>query len=178
MNMLNEITWKDYWTFIAIATVIYWFIIISIFYRRELLMLAKRKSSVAHLTEDNSITASNNKKLFANTSAPLFNEDEQTDDVHFYEDEQDIDEEVLIEINLTQDAHAAVYEIKEQIRIAQDRKIIKEELLFSLQQIIKAHPQVKGTSFQNDINNFIAAESENQCSIHLSAEDLNTLWVS
>ena len=170
--MLHEITWKDYWTFIAITSVIYWLIIISYFFRYEIAMLTKRKKNSNGEGALPTSDESNNEVL--TMQQPLNFPINDLQDANYFDED---DEQELLEINVTPDAHALAGDIKEQIIIAQEKEWVKEELMFALQQIIKAYPQLKETSFKKEINNLIASECENHCSIHLSAEELNMLWV-
>lgn len=69
---------------------------------------------------------------------------------------------------------ASAIEIK--IREAAVKKIVREELFYSLQQILKNYSELHNTPFQNAINNLIENNCEKECSIHLSAVELAGLW--
>jgi type I site-specific restriction-modification system R (restriction) subunit len=174
LNMLHEITWKDYWTLIKITSLIYWLIIVSFFYRQEILLLAKRKKNNNGEGALATSNESNNKVL---TMQQPFNfPGNDSHETNLFE--EDFDEQELLEINVTPHVHALAEDIKEQIKTAQEKEWVKEELVFALQHIIKTYPQLKETSYKKEINNLIASECENHRSIHLSAEELNMLWVS
>jgi hypothetical protein len=68
-------------------------------------------------------------------------------------------------------------EINDSLKQAAQNNLIKEELIYSLQQLAKKYTQIKGTSFQSFISNYVLVESTNYSSIHLNEEDVNTLWV-
>ncbi|MBS1737509.1 MAG: hypothetical protein JSS98_13005 [Bacteroidetes bacterium] len=53
----------------------------------------------------------------------------------------------------------------------------KNELIYSLQGKLKRYNQWDEPGFRETINDFIIKESEEECSIHLSEEDLRVLWL-
>lgn len=53
----------------------------------------------------------------------------------------------------------------------------ERELLFALQSKLKMCPQRDEPGFREIINEFIVSESENKCSILLSEDDLNIVWL-
>jgi len=68
-------------------------------------------------------------------------------------------------------------ELKNLFQLASQRKYPKEELMMALQLKLREYDQFKNTPFEIAVNNFIAEESENQCSIHLGVEDQRVLWM-
>src|SRR6266542_265311 len=110
--MLQQITWKDYWTFIAVATSIYWLIIVSFFYKAEILAIAKWKNKTGTPEGDSSLSLQRENEKLSIEQTSLFNKDEVADIDHFSEDEEFfIEDEDLDEINLTPEAHALAIEI-------------------------------------------------------------------
>jgi uncharacterized coiled-coil DUF342 family protein len=67
-------------------------------------------------------------------------------------------------------------ELKEVIAQAVDKNYIKEELISSLQSLIKKHSFLKGSPFSVSVNNLIASECEKYGYIQLSAEEQVMLW--
>ena len=63
------------------------------------------------------------------------------------------------------------------IRNGATRKFPKEELLLALKLHLKQHSLLPSDNNIEIINNFIKAQCENYCSIHLSGEDERVLWV-
>lgn len=55
-------------------------------------------------------------------------------------------------------------------------KVPKDEMLFRLQQLLAKYPTIKGSIYQEGINNLIAVNCANNCSIRLSAEEVDGLW--
>ena len=78
------------------------------------------------------------------------------------------------------DLFSAVNQLTEEIKYSLEQaaasNLIKEELLYSLQQLAKKYLQIKASPFRALITNYILVESSNYGSIHLSEEDVNTMW--
>lgn len=53
----------------------------------------------------------------------------------------------------------------------------RSELLMSLQRQLAKYKDEDDTNFREIINQFIATESDRQCSIHLGEEDLRAVWL-
>jgi len=68
-------------------------------------------------------------------------------------------------------------ELKILFQLASRRNYPKEELMMALQLKLKEYGQFKNSSFEIAVNNFIANESDNQCSIHLGKEDQRVVWI-
>lgn len=66
-----------------------------------------------------------------------------------------------------------IKEIKQSFRGKQN----KEELIYSLQSQLSKYNQWDEPGFRDTINEYIMKESKQQCSIHLSEEDLRALWL-
>lgn len=167
--MLKEITWNQYWTIVITLTALYELFIVFIFYRKDLLLLAKRKRDFV----SPAAPASSNQNIVADTEvirSPVF-ENQNIE-------EEELDEEELEEINLTPYAHELADEIHVLIEQAAEKEYAKPELLFGLKQIIKGFHDLKDTSYQRDINNLIIQECAMKCSIHLDAGEIATLWLS
>jgi hypothetical protein len=70
-------------------------------------------------------------------------------------------------------------EIKAILVASNNANLSKETLLFNLQQLLsnERFRHVTKTTFQNMINDFIVQHCINICSIHLSGEDMEVLWI-
>jgi len=163
--MLKQITWHEYWTIITILTAIYELLIVAIFYRKDLLVLAKGKRNVPVVGASSSEITSN-----------LNGVQEQPD--LFAESAADANEKAEIrEINLTPMAHELADEIEVLINEAGEKKFGRPEILFGLKQIIKSFKSLNNTFYQDNINNLIAQQCETSCSITLSEEEIKALWL-
>jgi type I site-specific restriction-modification system R (restriction) subunit len=182
--MLKEITWKDYWTIVLVLTAVYYIFILLLFYRRELAIIAKGKGNFKMSFKDESkVSLRNGNEMVSPTvRSPLREEEEANPSANIHSD--DIDEILndednnFHEINLIPYAHELADEIKQLVEKAKEKRYIKEELLFSIQKLIKAYNQLKGTSYQREINNLIISTCKTQCSLHLSADEVDTVWLN
>ena len=159
--MLKQITWHEYWTIVITLTAIYELLVVAIFYRRDLLLLAKGKRFAPAIE----------------TSNMEFNEEPDRQDL-LADSILDANEEgETVEINLTPMAHELADEIQVLVAEAGEKEFGKPEILFGLKQIIKSFRALANTSYQDDINNLIAQRCETNCSIALSEEEIITLWL-
>jgi hypothetical protein len=182
--MFKEISWKEYWTLILLLATVYYIFVFLIFYQKEIALLVKGKKNAQLTPEAEPLFSSAqicNDTFLSPAQTSLFEEDSQVS-ANIYSDNEDetINEEDndLHEINLIPYAHELADEIKQLFEKAREKRYVKEELLFSLKEIIKAYQQLKRTSYQNDINNLIFAHSETYCSIHLNADEVATVWLN
>lgn len=67
-------------------------------------------------------------------------------------------------------------EIKLSLEEGQQRKLIKEEIIMSLQILLNNYYDLKLSEHKNSINKYIVEECQNICSIHLNEENVNQLW--
>ena len=66
--------------------------------------------------------------------------------------------------------------LKDAISDAASKNYNKEEFTFLLQLTLKEYPALKGSPFQDAINNLIASECDKHSFIRLSAVELGMLW--
>ena len=74
-------------------------------------------------------------------------------------------------------------QIKQEIRMilsdASERTLVKQELIFSLRLLFKKYSTIKkDSSFKTAINDYLLRDNSNYCSIHLSEEEVMSLWVN
>ena len=81
--------------------------------------------------------------------------------------------------NLVSIAQALSGEIKQLVELAAREKMVKGELIYSLQVLLdwERYRVMKKGIYKETLNNLIRFELEMKCSIHLDAEELNGLWV-
>jgi hypothetical protein len=148
--IIKQISWAEYCTAMAVLCAVYYFVIIVLYFRREVfeLISGKRKllataplpSSSPHHPAANSVrTAEGNtsqeEKLFALTN-----------------------------------------QLMQELQPVFGNEYVKGELMTALQLILRKYPLLKGTAFQASVNNYIGMESENQCSVSLSEQELSGIW--
>jgi hypothetical protein len=75
-------------------------------------------------------------------------------------------------------AHSLGSQLKQIIQEAARNRTVKEELMTAIQLVLRKdmYQLMKGTAFSIAINNLIQYECETQCSVHLSALEVNGLW--
>ena len=164
--MFNSISWTDYITTVVLLLMAYYVFVGIKFYSLELRNLFSGKNRID----------------FRRTSKNSLHKDEQTDvPVHLTQAElfaasinsssADEDDDIMF-----QQVGELTAKLKEAIAQAVDKNFIKEELLLSLQLVVKKYAVLKGSHFQLPINNLIASECEKYGYIQLSAEERLMLW--
>jgi hypothetical protein len=150
--MLKNISWTTYLIFMLIALVGYYVIICLKYYQAEIKNVVSGRSNIF------SKTKSGDKKMpVARNQNRLHSE--------------------VMGNNLFPLINQFTEEIKYLLEQAAANNIIKQEVLYSLQQLAKKYFQIKASPFQSFITNYILVESSNYSSIHISEEDLEMLWV-
>ncbi len=163
--MFNQITWAGYCTALLILLLSYYLCVLFFYFKNEIIQLISGKQ-----------------ELFARTgsakSGVHFTMPAET--VESHPDASFIENNIHqanLENGLFQLVHDLTNELQIAIREAGEKAYKKEELIFSLQLLLKTYRELKGTNFTEAINSLIAVECQNSCSIHLDEDELNMLWV-
>ncbi len=77
----------------------------------------------------------------------------------------------------TTDSGVLRNEIQSLLKKAADKKLIKEEIIMSLQILLGLYPSLQSSSLKESVNNYIITQTENICSIHLDEENVNQVWL-
>jgi hypothetical protein len=72
---------------------------------------------------------------------------------------------------------STVQHVIDEIRLSFSGHSNRSELLMALQQRLSKYKDVDDPVFRDTINQFIAEESERQCSIRLGKDDLRVVWL-
>ena len=148
--MLNNISWASYANALSILLFIYYGFVLIIYYRNDL---------INHLKKING----------GLNSSPLSYSQNESDNVEIITGESDEEmnasnNELLLNIQLT-------------IKNCAARNLIREEILLALKLQLQQKEAAYEPIGKKEINNFIKAQFENYCSIHLSEEEINVLWL-
>lgn len=161
--MLERISWGQYCAAVLILSAIYYFILLVLLFQKGMLPGKKRLPSVQPKREAETITQPG---LFPDEPIPL----EKT----IREDDEEI---TISNDSLMPLVHDHVQELKEFITDIASRSYVKEEVIMGLQIITRNYKKLDGSLYQQSINDFILHQCEENCSIHLSAEDLKRIWL-
>jgi len=146
--MLKDISWIDYWFFILIALAVYYVTIGCLYYLTEIKQVLSGKSNLLWtLHSSNKVVAS---------KTPTFNT-ESEDDLHPLVKE-------------------CMDEIRNVLKEAGENNLVKQEIIYSLQQLTTKHSVIKNTPFKSFITDYILIECDNYCSIHLDSEEVRQIW--
>jgi len=166
--MLKSISWSNYWIFITVILVGYYVVVCLKYYYAEIKELLAGKSNM-FLKVKSFKTRQALAYDTTNNQAIIDNEESNTP--------ANWTNEKLSQHDLFPVINQFVEEIKNTLEQAAKNNLIKQETIYALQQLAKKYRQVKSSPFNGFITSYILVESSNYGSIHLSEDDLNTLWI-
>ena len=152
--MFHAISWHSYWACVLAVTFIYYLAIYVFYFKGSIRRFLNRK-----LVTPSAFINSEAKEQ--DLMPTLFN------DHHNH-------------ANHSNEAHAAESCMDELTAFFENQKkskTVKTELIFSLYAILQKYPSLKSSEYKQSLTNVIATQSENICSIHLSAEELKAVWL-
>ena len=155
--MIKTISWNEFLTFTGLLIAAYYVVIIMLYYRKECLDILSNRGKLV-------LPESTQKQ---NIGVPV------SDIAGIHSVHQSNADSTLMPV-----VHELMEELNQVITIAGKKQYAKEELIFSIQQVLHNYAQLKSTTFQTSINNYIEAEIIDHCSIHLSAGEMHSLWMS
>ena len=151
--MLSSISWSQFLTTLLILLFIYYLLVISCFYKREIFrFFTPRPSQLDGFPFSNGQSGSQLPPNEITTEKPV-------DDSH-----------------LSQDVYELLYSLKSLLETAAKTKTIKEELVMALQLLLRNYSNLKDLPIKTEINQQIAADAKNICSITLSEAEMKMLW--
>ncbi|MFT3932816.1 MAG: hypothetical protein QM726_04295 [Chitinophagaceae bacterium] len=151
--MFNSISWSAYIQFILVASLVYYVIVLLIYYRKDMLHLAKegfpgKKKLVTAIVNPVSIP----------TKEPVVSTDETNNNIMF------------------SSVHDLLEEFKTLFPEAGQKKFIKEELIVAVQIALKKYSTIKGTVFQIAVNNQVVQHAKDYCGFELDQYDIKCIW--
>jgi hypothetical protein len=57
------------------------------------------------------------------------------------------------------------------------KKVMKEELIYSLQLLLKKYPSLKDSEYKESLSNLIATQCEDTCLVRLNADEVYHVWL-
>lgn len=151
--MLNNISWASYTTALCVLLLVYYGFVLIIYYRIDLLNYFKKVTGGLNFV-------------------PLsHNLPQQKIDLEFVETNS-ADEEK------NSAAPKLLLDIQSIIKSGASRNFMKEELLLALKLHLQQLEGLSDNISKETISNFIKIQCEKYCSIHLSVEEINVLWIN
>ena len=145
--MLHFISWQSFLTFISISASTYYFLVILLYYKRDISQVLKVKTFSTPLETGTEFFSS--VQVESSSSNPL---------------------------DLFSLAHDLLEELKQVFSTALREGYPRQELIVALQVLLRNYKQLKQTDVQAEINNHIETQSKDICSITLSAAEIQRLW--
>ena len=157
--MFENISWANYAMFILITLVVYYVTIGCLYYFNEIKQVFSGKSNL--------LLKLNCSKKFVTTN--LDNKDN-------YSNADTISSDPGNDINSVVSEY--MNEIKNLLRQAAHNNLIKQEIIYSLQQLANKYLSIRYSPFKSFITNYIFIECYNYCSIHLDEDELKGMWAN
>lgn len=151
--MLSSISWSDFLTTIAILSVLYYLVILSIYFRKDAVSFfssANADSSGIRLGQDG-----NDRPLSYNEMTAATGKEDPY---------------------LTGKVHELLEDVKQLLLTAVQAKTIREELFMALQILLRNYSILKDLPITTEINDHIKLQLKDTCSITLSDAEMNMLW--
>lgn len=160
--MFNNVSWQGYWLAMAFITIGYYLTIYLLYFRTDFQILIKRTSG--HDENDIPLFFPGNsiEEQMENATPSIFEGVAEPPLPPYGTDEY------LLE--------AFIDELNAFFEGTKHSKIVKEELIYSLQMILLKYPAIKTPDNKMALMNLIFVQCKNICSIHLSKEDVVRVW--
>jgi hypothetical protein len=158
--MFNNISWQGYWATIALLTTGYYLSIYLLYFRNDFKILFRGKASS---DSENYFGFSR----FAPAGNKTTNPSGSTDSEEFQTPDKNSEEAVV---------YACIDELDAFFNESKKSKCLKDEMVSSLQSILKKYPSLKTSVYKASVTNVIVGQCEHICSIHLKADDVDRVW--
>lgn len=158
--MFSQISWATYFETVVYSIAIYYVFILYKYYRYDLasILKGKQRPSLA----EGAFTPSPQQSTFSSVNT--------TNQADLMPKEDQGNRHSLL-------AQALTDEIQAFIAGAGNNKFEREPILLSLQLLVGKYPSVKVSPYKESIQELIAQQCATNCSVHLSEEELDGLWV-
>ncbi|WP_207515955.1 hypothetical protein [Longitalea luteola] len=152
--MLQKFSWSEYWTVVIAVVAVYYAIVFLLLYKYGLLKTPALKKLVLTRPQQQTPSAAPTSAQAGRTIAKLRNQAETENQLK----------------NLTDELLQFLEDIA-------GKSFIKEEIIMGLQLIVREYKEFSETNYRSDIDEFIRVETENHCSVDLSDEEIQRVWM-
>ena len=150
--MLNNISWASYVFALSISLLIYYAFVLVMYYRYDLWQFVQQR------------TTGRGKDLYKSIPVTI-------------EKESETSGEYAIDLLQNSINSSLLFQLESIIKEGGGRNFPKEELFLAIRLHLRQHVSLIDSNDKEKINNFIKAQCENYCSIHLSVEEERVLWI-
>jgi hypothetical protein len=156
--MFNTISWQGYWIALAFLSAAYYLAIYLLYFRNGFKISLPSKKG-PRISESR----------IASQSGPAQSIDiGLTSHPEFQRPEQGTDEHVV---------YALIDEVAAYFNEVKKGRVIKEELLFAVRQIVAKYPVIKDRAYKESINSVIISEADHHCSVQITSEEMGHVWL-
>ena len=158
--MLTNITWKGYWTTLAILTAGYYLAIYLLYFRKDFEIILPKRQSEAKSPSATPAVVSFLKEVNQPSLFP--------DEANELSTPADGNESLV---------YACMDEVAAYFSEAKAGKCVKSEVIYAMQRLLAKYPSLKGSPYKDSINNLIASEAQHHCSLQLNSEEMRQVWL-
>lgn len=146
--MIKQVSWTEYFTVVAVLCAAYYVVIVLLYYRKEVIDFF-----------------SGRRMLPGTAAAPSTSSPDPAGNYN-----------TRTETTPEEKLFGLTNQLMQELNPVFGNEYVKGELMTALKVILRKYSMLKGTAFQVSVNNYIQMESENQCSVTLSEQELRALW--
>lgn len=146
--MIKQVSWTEYFTVVAVLCAAYYVVIVLLYYRKEVIDFF-----------------SGRRMLPGTATAPPTSSPDPAGNY-----------KARTEATPEEKLFSLTNQLMQELNPVFGNEYVKGELMTALQVILLKYSMLRGTAFQVSVNNYIQMESENQCSVSLSEQELRALW--
>ena len=167
--MFRNISWANYGIFILITLVVYYATIGCLYYLNEIKQLFTGKSSfVLKLSSSKKFATNNINSKVCDSNAENFNQANNSSANFAVQSDNELPPSVYEYIN----------EVKNLLEYASNNNSVKQEIIYSFQQLSKRYSFLKSSPFKEYVTNYILNECNNYSSIHLDEDEMKMIWAN
>jgi hypothetical protein len=159
--MFNNISWQGYWLCLVLISAGYYLVIYLLYFRNDFQIILNRQ----YRPQDNNPFDSSSSSKFKHQShgQPL----SVSESNEFETPDNGTDEGIV---------YACIDEMDAFFEQSKKTGCVKEEMICSLQKILKKYPTLKESEYKQSLTNVIVTQCEHICSIHLDLDDVVRVW--
>lgn len=165
--MLSLVSWQEFFFCMILMLLCYYSVILMMYYRSELRQVLSGTLKPGHSFFQR--VDSKNSIHYANAGHDTIIDDRS----------KSIDVVTSDEINLIEpqeELNELLEKLQQAFSRAADNKLVKQELLWMVQSLLKEYRFLKSTDNIITINDYVIQLADNYCSIQMGEEDMNPLW--
>lgn len=155
--MLNNITWQGYWVTLALLSAGYYLAIYVLYFRNDFKIAFPKRNTLQKYSAASPAVAA---VIEQQVQTPADQKEEGS--------VMDINEGLV---------GACLDELNAYFDEAKRARLLKEEVLYALQTILRKYPSLTKSDYKEAVTNVIVSEAAHHCALHFSSEEMVQVWL-